>query len=226
MTLYLLPNKLGDLFYPALIADVVADLDGLIAESPQGGRSFLGKFKTKKPPYNIPLALLNEHTKADEIDFFLKPIKEGQKWGLISDAGLPCLADPGSDLIFRAHQLGIPVVTYPGASSIIMAIQLSGLPAQRFAFHGYLKDPHNALKRMEKRSSDEKALQIFIEAPYRSMKMLHTMLEVLHENTYIFIAASLGTKEQKILLRTIKALKSMPLPQLEKMPTIFALYKD
>jgi 16S rRNA (cytidine1402-2'-O)-methyltransferase len=231
--LFLLPNHLGNSqdmknIMPACLDDIVATLDGIISESPQGGRSYLNKFRTKKPPYDIPLALLNEHTKDDEIDFILKPIKEGQIWGLISDAGLCCLADPGAKLVSRAKQIGIEVHTFGGPSSITMAIQLSGLPSQRFSFHGYIaKEPYKRDKdiiRFEKRSSEDKALQIFIEAPYRNKTTLESLLSKLSDETQLAIATDLTLETERVICQKVETYKKMPLPNLDKKPAVFLIY--
>jgi 16S rRNA (cytidine1402-2'-O)-methyltransferase len=231
--LLLLPNHLGQTsdakaLFPICLDDAVASLDGLIAESPQGGRSFLNKFRTKKPPYDIPLAILNEHTKDDEIDFFLKTIKEGGVWGLVVDAGLPCLADPGAKLVFKARHMGIAVDTFPGPSSIIMAIQLSGLPAQRFSFHGYvakesIKRDADIL-RMHRLSKEGKSLEVFIEAPYRNKHTLESLLNKLPDSTYLAIAYDLTLETQKVLCHKVETFKKMPLPNIDKKPAIFLIY--
>lgn len=230
--LYILPNTLGctktfkELIPPA-VAEAVANLDGLIAESPQSGRSFLNQFKTKKPPYDIPLAILNKHTKEDEIDFFLKPIKEGQNWGLISDAGLPCFADPGSKLVFRARQLGISVKAIPGPSAIVMAIQLCGLFAQRFAFNGYIaKEPKkrdNEILALQKRSLEEGSLQIFIEAPYRNQHTLDSLLQKLKPSTMLAIAWDLTLESEGVISQKVESIKKMKLPNIDKKPAIFII---
>lgn len=231
--LLLLPNLIGahqDLthFFPESVVKAVATIDGLIAESPQGGRSYLNRFRTKKPPYQIPLALLNEHTNSDEIDFFLKPIKEGQRWGLITDSGLPCLADPGSQLVFRARQLGIQIETFPGPCSITMALMLSGLPGQRFQFHGYLhKQPERRvaeIKDLEKQSKDKNATQLFIETPYRNKHTLEALCTTLQESTWICIAWDLTMPTQGIVCQKIAAFKKSPLPIIDKKPAIYLIY--
>src|SRR5436305_11060425 len=106
--LLLLPNLLGEMkhhemFLPASVDKVMETIDGLISESEKGGRRFLGRFKTKKPAHDIPLALLNEHTPDSDLDFLLEPILKGERWGLVSDSGTPCIADPGSKLVARAR---------------------------------------------------------------------------------------------------------------------------
>ena len=150
-TLYLIPNLLGKealvaASLPATIHEIMPKLDGLIAESSTKGRAFLQKFKLKRPPNHIPIAVWGE-----EIDFLLEPLLEGETWGFVSDCGLPCLADPGSTLVKRAHQRKIPVEALVGPSSIYLALMLSGLPGQQFFFHGYLaKEPQKREEEVKK----------------------------------------------------------------------------
>ncbi|MCB1085175.1 MAG: 16S rRNA methyltransferase, partial [Chlamydiia bacterium] len=148
--LYLLPNVLDEegnsaFLIPEAIKEVVAKLDGIIAESEKGGRKFLKAFH---PDFrSVPIILLNEHTTS--IDALLSPLQKGERWGLISDAGLPVLADPGAKLVRRLHTLNIPIETFPGPSSIVYALQLSGLPGQRFVFNGYPpRDEKQLLERL------------------------------------------------------------------------------
>ncbi len=109
------------------------------------GRRYLKRFETKKPALEIPIALFNEHTPEDHIDFLLEPIANGERWGLVSDAGLPCIADPGSKLVHRARQKGLHVQAFVGPSAILLALMLSGLPGQKFYFNGYLnREPEKA----------------------------------------------------------------------------------
>jgi len=125
MTLLLLPNLLGDLpehkaFLPISVDQAVATIDGLIAESEKGGRRFLSRFQHAKKPHEIPIALLNKHNQ--DYDFLLEPCVTGEIWGLVSDAGLPCVADPGARLVARARQLGVQVEAFVGPSSILLAL--------------------------------------------------------------------------------------------------------
>ena len=138
-TLLLLPNLLGDyrnaeVFLPASVFKAMQSIDGLIAESDKEGRKYLSRFETKKPAMEIPIALFNEHTPDSDIDFLLAPVAAGERWGLVSDAGLPCIADPGSKVVMRAIERGIHIQAFVGPSSILQALMLSGLPAQKFFF--------------------------------------------------------------------------------------------
>lgn len=230
--LLLLPNLLGEmprheLFLPASVDRAVESLDGLISESEQGGRRFLKRFKTEKPAHEIPLALLNTNTPDSDIDFLLEPMQKGERWGLISDAGLPCVCDPGAKLVQRARELGIQVQAFVGPSSILMALMQSGLTGQAFAFLGYpprdQKDRHAWLKKLEKNSAQEKSTQIFIEAPHRNKHTLEDLLLALDDATQLCIAWDLTLPTQGLLTMPISRWKKSPLPNIEKKPAIFLL---
>lgn len=224
--LLLLPNLLADvphheMFLPASVDRAVESLDGLIAESEKGGRRFLSRFRTEKPAHQIPIALLNKHHR--DIDFLLEPLLEGETWGVVSDAGLPCLADPGSHLVARARKLGLKVQAFVGPSSITLALMLSGFPGQSFHFHGYLpKDPtmrDRKIMEMEK----EGGTQIFIEAPHRNQSTLESLLHLLKDTTKLCAAWQLTTPEQGIVSECVSVWKKSPLPKLQKQPAIFLI---
>lgn len=231
-TLLLLPNLLGEAkyhepFLPASVDKAVASLDGLIAESENGGRRFLGRFETKKPAREIPIALFNEHTDDADIDFILEPLVQGERWGLVSDAGLPCVADPGAKLVYRARQLGINVQAFIGPSSIMLSLMLSGLPGQRFTFHGYLaKEPEERkkqIKSIQREALKNSYTQIFIEAPYRNMHTLEALVNELHDETRLCVAWDLTLQTQGVLTQPVKFWKKSPLPNLAKRCAIFLI---
>lgn len=230
--LLLLPNLLGDLkhhqpYLPASVDKAVATLDGLIAESEKGGRRFLSRFETKKLTKDIPIALLNEHTKDEDMDFLLAPIREGERWGVISDCGLPCLSDPGSKLVQRARLLGIPVQAFVGPSSIVLSLMLSGFPGQKFCFNGYLgKDPQKRrqeILELEKNSKKTQTTHLFIEAPYRNQETLEMLLNTLSDDTSLCVASDLTLPTQSVVSQKIKLWKKSPPPNLLKKPAIFLI---
>lgn len=231
--LLLLPNVLGDvkhhaLFLPPSVDKAVASLDGLIAESAAAGRRYLGRFETKKPAMEIPIALFNEHTPDADLDFLLEPIRKGERWGLISDGGLPCIADPGAKLVNRANQSGIIVQAFSGPSSILLGLMLSGLPGQKFYFAGYLdKEPQNReaeIKELQRNSKVHKATQIFIEAPYRNKHLLESLLNILSDTTHLCVAWDLTLPTQGMVSQSIQRWKKSPLPNLEKKAAIFLFH--
>jgi 16S rRNA (cytidine1402-2'-O)-methyltransferase len=231
--LLLLPNVLGDhahseLFLPKSVARAVSTIDGLIAESEKEGRRYLSRFETKKPALEIPIALFNEHTPPDSIDFFLEPIVAGERWGLVSDAGLPCIADPGSKLVLRARQRGITVQAFVGPSSILLALMLSGLPGQKFFFQGYLDRDLQKRKRelvlLADMSAREEVTQLFIEAPYRNAQALECLLQSLPDHALLSVGWDLTLPTQGVLTQTIQQWKKCSLPNLEKKPAIFLFF--
>lgn len=228
--LLLLPNLLGDHrhhepFLPSSVDKAVATLDGLIAESEAEGRRYLKRFATKKPALEIPIALFNEHTPEGDIDFLLEPIIAGERWGFVSDAGLPCLADPGAALVRRARELGVVIQAFVGPSALTLALMLSGLPAQRFNFLGYLsKEPEQRkrqIKNLAAASQKEGATQVFIEAPYRNKHTLESLLEVLPDAAWLCVGWDLTMPTQGLLSQPVATWKKSPLPNLDKKPAIF-----
>lgn len=223
MTLHLLPNLLhpeallSDSL-PQCVQEVLTIIEGLIAESPSEGRRFLKKFQTRLPAHQIPIIDMQE-----DVDFILQPIQEGQQWGLVSDCGLPCVADPGSKIVSRARELGIEVRAYVGPSSVMMSLMLSGLPGQRFSFHGYIaKDPKRRRQELltwEKLSLKENQTQIFIEAPHRNQHTLKEMLEVLGPETEVVVAKELMSPHERVVRAKVKEWNRNF--QLGKSPVIF-----
>jgi 16S rRNA (cytidine1402-2'-O)-methyltransferase len=225
MTLYLLPNVLGPvkdhrLFLPPSVAEAVSRIDGLIAESEGGGRSYLKRFKTKKKPHEMPIALMT--SKKQEIAFLLEPLLKGETWGVVSDCGLPCLADPGALLVHRARVLNIPVEVFVGPSAITHALVLSGLGGQAFTFHGYPpKEPQARAFALRTWDKVQGMTHIFIEAPYRNQHTLRSCIEELHAATCLCVATELTLPGQKVMTQSISTWRSCALPDLAKRPTIF-----
>lgn len=225
--LYLLPNTLGAVeniyaFLPKTVNDAMQRIDGLIAESEGEGRRYLKRFATKKKPHEMPISLLNEHTRQNDLDFLLEPVLKGEIWGVVSDAGLPCLADPGANLVRRAQELKIPIEAFTGPSSLTLALMLSGLSGQRFFFHGYIpKKPEErslALKSWEKMRG---VTHVFIEAPYRNQHTLQTCLKTLRKETLFSIAVNLTLPDQMVHTARIGEWKEIVIG---KKPTVFLFY--
>ena len=223
--LLLLPNVLDEAlphepFLPNSVQGAVEQIQGLIVESEKAGRRFLRRFLSHDRMAALPLKLLNEHTTS--LDELLAPLLQGQTWGLISDAGLPCIADPGSELVWLAQERGVEIETFVGPCSILMALQLSGFSGQRFSFHGYLPrelpDLEKKLHELEKQAG----AQIWIEAPYRSAKMLETLLRVLKPETRLCVAVNLTTPNQRVHSATVSKWRAHSFP-LAKEPAVFLL---
>lgn len=224
-SLYLLPNLLDpsgsiEEYFPPRVALVVENLQGLIAESEKEARRYLRRFVSHEKMQTISIALLNEHTQ--EIAPLLAPLKRGESWGLISDAGLCCIADPGSDLVSLCRQSGIEVQTFAGPSSIFMALQLSGFRAQNFFFHGYLPKEITPLQEKIKEMEKEIGTHIWIEAPYRSAKMLQILKDTLGPKKRLCLAASLCSPHQRVVCAPIDVWRKNSFV-LEKEPVVFLL---
>ena len=148
--------------------------------------------------------------------------------GVISEAGCPAVADPGADVVAIAQRKGLQVIPLVGPSSIILAVMGSGFNGQSFAFNGYLPiEPDErikTLKKLEQRAYTENQTQLFIETPYRNAKMMADILKACRPQTHLCIAAGLTTKDEYICTRTVKEWGGK-LPQLEKIPCIFLIYK-
>lgn len=227
MTLFLLPNTLGPVedingYFPSNVREVVSRIDGLIAESEGEGRRYLKRFPTKRKPHEMPIALLNKHTSKQELDFLLEPVLQGEIWGVVSDAGLPCLADPGAVLVRRASQLKIPIEALVGPSSITLALMLSGLSGQQFFFHGYIpKKPderEQALRSWEKMKG---ITHVFIEAPYRNQHTLQACLKILRPETLLTAAINLTLPGQRVETAQVGKWKEF---EIGKQPTVFLFH--
>lgn len=224
--LLLLPNLLGEhphheMFLPISVDRAVATLDGLIAESEKEGRRYLSRFKTKKPAREVPIAVFNKNTSEADLDFFLEPIEQGERWGYVSDAGLPCIADPGSLLVKRARQKGLTVQAFVGPSSIFLALMLSGIPAQKFTFHGYLNKTSELRRKQVQKMEESEGAQVFIEAPHRNQQTLEDLIQTLGENTVLCVAVDLTLPTQKVLSYPVKHWRKISPPNIDKKPTTF-----
>ncbi len=171
---------------------------------------------------------LNEHTPETDIAHYLDPIAQGSNVGLMSEAGLPCIADPGSLITSMAHRQGIEILPLVGPSSIFLALMASGFNGQNFAFNGYPPIDTNkltaSLKSLETRIYRDSQTQIFIEAPYRNDKLLALLASRLMPTTRICVACDLTLPTQYIRTRMARLWLTEP-PQLHKRPAIFLLYK-
>jgi 16S rRNA (cytidine1402-2'-O)-methyltransferase len=148
----------------------------------------------------------------------------------MSEAGCPAVADPGSLIVRRAHELGIPVMPLVGPSSLLLGLMASGLNGQRFAFHGYLpaREPERSRRiiALEQESSRWKQTQLFIETPYRNKAMLDTLLKCCQPSTRLCIATDLTLPTQEIVSCRIEQWQARTPPQLDKRPTLFLLLSE
>jgi len=220
--LYLLPNLLDEnldheAFLPPSVGEIIPQLNGFIVESEKKGRKYLKRFV--KNIQDIPVRVFNTHTTPEEIDLLAAPMQKGEKWGLLSDAGLPVLADPGARLVRRLQGLKIPVHTFPGPSALVYALQLSGLSAQSFTFHGYLPRKAEGLKPFLKQLPGGHT-HLCIEAPYRTDALLKGLITYLPDTAYLSVAWDLTLPSQGVRTQKVSAwMKNIP--TLGKVPAVF-----
>ncbi len=199
-----------------------------IVEELRTARRFLKKAGYPHAIDDTEFHLLNEHTTHGEIGGYLDAIDRGENVGLLSEAGLPCVADPGAMIVRVAQRRGIEVVPLVGPSSLMLALMASGLNGQSFAFNGYLPVERNqragAIRRLEERAHREHQTQIFIEAPYRNNQLLEALSTVLQPNTSICVACDLTLPTQQIRTLTAKQWqKERAKVNLHKRNTVFLL---
>lgn len=231
--LYLIPVTLGDTaiekVLPAYNREVILKLRYFIVENVRSARRFLKKVEPAIDIDSLTFSELNKHTPPEVIGSFLKPLERGESVGVISEAGCPAVADPGADVVDICQKKGWKVVPLVGPSSIILSVMASGFNGQSFAFNGYLPiDAHErakTLKTLEARAIAESQTQLFIETPYRNLKMLSDILSNLHPHTRVSVAAGLTCDNEFAVTHTVAEWKRLPAPPIDKVPCIFLIYK-
>lgn len=229
--LYMIPCPIGDTapgeVLPAANAEVLGSLDYFIVENLRSARRFLSRAGIGKPIDSLRFAELNEHTRPEDVEALLEPLRSGESAGMISEAGVPGVADPGADIAALCHRAGIRVVPLVGPSSILLALMASGLNGQSFAFNGYLPvkpaERKNAVKHFERRAATEGQTQIFIETPYRNMKLFEELLESCRPETRLCVAADISSPTEFIRTATVAGWRKSPKPDLHKRPAVFLI---
>jgi 16S rRNA (cytidine1402-2'-O)-methyltransferase len=207
--LYLIPVTLGSTDYKQVIPEAVIRITGelrfFIAENIRSARRYLRLIDREFPIDASVFFELSEHTKESEITGYLDPADEGNDIGLLSEAGLPCLADPGSKIVSMAHGRNIKVVPLTGPSSVILALIASGLNGQNFTFNGYLPVKQEELSpriREIERKARSGVTQIFMETPYRNQKLFEALMSVCTNDTKLCIAENITLPDE--MIRTLK----------------------
>lgn len=213
---------------PKANLDVMNSLDYFIVENVRSARRFLSKAGIERKIDELEFVELNEHTTAvAEVEKMLKPVLAGRSAGVISEAGVPGVADPGADIVALAHRKGVRVVPLVGPSSILMSVMASGLNGQSFAFVGYIPVKDNErikrLKELERRAMTENQAQLFIEAPYRNVKLFECLVKSLSPKLRLTIAADITSPEEYIKTLTVEEWRKLGVPDIAKRPTIFIL---
>ena len=228
--LYLIPTPLGEgdpaQVLPASVLEVIPTLTCFVVEELRTARRFLSAAGLKGKIDTLEFHELNEHTDPRQVEGFAQLFADGRNVGLLSEAGLPAVADPGALLVALCHRHGIEVVPLVGPSSLMMALMASGLNGQSFAFVGYIpaktEERRAALRNLEKRSASAHQTQILIETPYRNDSLLSDMLSCLSGNTRVCVAANLTCPDQFICTRTVAQWKQHPVT-IGKRPCVFLI---
>jgi 16S rRNA (cytidine1402-2'-O)-methyltransferase len=230
--LYLIPvtigNELPEMTLPARVFEVVKNLDHFIVENQRTARRFLRKAGVNREFQEVTFFTLNKHTPLESFAEFIQPIHNGNPVGLLSEAGAPCIADPGNEIVKICHQKNIKVVPLTGPSSILLALMASGFNGQNFAFHGYLpielQKLRSKIKALETAVFQENQTQIFIETPYRNNKLLDFLVRNCRTEISLCIAAEIAGQTEMIVTKPIRNWKNS-LPDLHKRPAVFLIYK-
>jgi len=230
--LYLIPVGLSDAeldrVLPAANLQVVREIKHFIVENVRSARRFLKKCDRSIDIDSLTFYELNRHTRPEDIAPMLEPLIGGQAMGVISEAGCPAVADPGADVVAIAQSRGLKVKPLVGPSSILLGLMGSGFNGQSFAFLGYLPiDPSQRarkFKEMEQRIMREDQTQIFIETPYRNNALVADICKLMPPHIKLCIATDITGESERIVTRGVKQWPKQ-LPDLNKVPTIFLLYK-
>ncbi len=229
--LYLIPCSLSEEapeVIPEYVKVQVRQLDFFIAENSRTARRFLRSIGYKKKFDKVQMIEMDKHSPENISEIFLTHLLSGKDAGLISEAGLPALADPGNNYVRLAHRNNVTVRPLTGPSSVILALIASGMNGQRFCFHGYIpvkkEERVKKIQEMERVAVKENETQIFIEAPYRNQSLLQDILSVCHPQTPLCIAADITASSEFIKTKTIAEWKRN-VPDINKKPAVFLICK-
>ena len=228
--LFLIPSPLGDNepaeVIPAGVLSMLPSISTYVVEAVRTARRYLSAAGLKGHVQDIEFHELNEHTTPEEVEALMKLFDDGRDVGLITEAGLPAVADPGAQLVRLCHRHGVEVVPMSGPSSLMLALMASGLNGQSFAFLGYLpaktEERRQALRSIEKHSSTARQTKIFIETPYRNDSLLADILSVCRADTEVCIAANITMPDAFIRTKTAGEWKKS-VPTIGKRPCVFLI---
>ena len=228
--LILIPNLIGDENYKdsinEKIINTITKTNFFIVENIRSARRYIKKVVPEKSIDDITFFSYGKHDEFNLQDDFLQNILLGNDIGLISEAGVPAVADPGSKVIEYAHKFNIKVKPLVGASSILLAIMSSGMNGQNFAFNGYLpidkKEQIKKIKQLENFAKKSGQTQIFMETPYRNNKLLNTLIKVCGSNTMLCVATNLTKDNESIISKNISEWKTLKI-NIDKQPSIFLI---
>lgn len=230
--LYMLPSPLDTSASwhtdtPLSVRDCAHQLDYFLVESAKSARATLKRLEHPRPLRELEIVELPPEKDAGQLRPLLEPLRNGRSAGVISDAGCPGVADPGALAARMAHTMGIEVVPLVGPSSILLGLMASGLNGQSFAFHGYLPVDESARARtlagLEKTSAQLRQTQLFIETPYRNLKMFEAIRTHCRGDTLLCIASAITASDQFVRTMTVSQWKAQDVARIDRRPTLFLL---
>jgi len=228
-TIYLIPNTLGptsgDKVLPKDVQNTLRGLSYFIVENERTARAFIKSIHPDKNQKELRFEIIDKQTDPLDLPLFLKPVELGEDVGIISEAGVPCVADPGSEIVSIAHRKGLRVVPFVGPSSILLALMASGFNGQQFTFRGYLPFDKPIRKRVFQamiKDCKDGITQIFMETPYRNNKLMEELASTLHPDTKLCIAVDITLDTEFIATKTIAQWRNEHV-DLQKRPTIFLI---
>lgn len=215
-----------DWILPPAHREVINGIQHFAVENVRSARRFLKRAGLDTPIDDLEFYLLNKHSQPEDIRSMTQVLKSGGALGLLSEAGLPCVADPGSSLVAEVHKMGKPVVPMIGPSSIFLALMASGFNGQQFAFSGYVpkdgSDRTRWIKQAYSRARQQGETQIFMDTPFRNDKLLGDLISALPGEAMVCIAADLTTSNEMVKTAPISSWKKRK-PSLNKRPALFLL---
>ena len=228
--LYLIPTVLSDgtqeLVLPTIITNHIKGINIFIVENIRTARRHIKKMYREKDIDNTTFYAYGKHDRLNLDKDFLSHILNGENVGILSEAGLPCIADPGSKIVAYAHDFHIDIVPLVGPSSILLALMSSGMNGQNFAFTGYLPidkgERNRAIRNLEIIAKKNGQTQIFMETPYRNNQLLETLKAQCNNKTRLCIATNITSINEFIRTKTIEEWKQTKV-DIHKQPTIFLI---
>ncbi|MFP4089407.1 MAG: SAM-dependent methyltransferase [Cyclobacteriaceae bacterium] len=228
---YLIPTVIApDTFeesLPTSVKTTVNKLSYFLVENVRTARRFLSAWGIEKPISSLRFEVLDKRSTEQEIKTFFEPVLAGQNVGIMSEAGCPGVADPGTLAVEFAHRHKVQVVPLVGPSSFLLALMASGLSGQSFAFHAYLpidkQERGKAIRQLERQSREQQQTQIFMETPYRNEQLMEALLKHCQPHTRLCIAKGISGPEEMIRTMPVKEWKKQK-PVLQKVPTVFLMY--
>ena len=228
--LYLIPTLLGNDDFersiPSKNLKIIDEINTFVVENEKSARKFIKTILPQKKQSELEIYILDKNTSDGELAELAKLFTQKEKLGILSEAGLPAVADPGARLVHLAHKRKIQVVPLIGPSSILLALMASGMNGQRFMFHGYLPidkfERKKAIQKLESDSQRNNCTQIFMETPYRNNQLLVDLTKICQPSTSICVASNLTLDDEFILTQTAREW-SQKKTDFHKKPAIFLL---